>query len=53
MGQLGAFAAWGTCGFVLSAVVPWQVLVGAALVLAALATWVYLGEADGGSTADQ
>lgn len=53
MSQLGASATWGACGFVLSAVVPWQALLGAAVVLAALTAWVYLGEADGEWTADE
>lgn len=36
---------WAACGFVLTPLVLWQVLLGAALVLAALAAWVYLGGA--------
>lgn len=43
--QLGAMVIWAACGFVLTPLVLWQVLLGAALVLAALAAWVYLGGA--------
>lgn len=41
---MSAFARWSVCGFVLAALVPWPVLLGAALVLGALAAGVYFGE---------
>ncbi|WP_154402849.1 hypothetical protein [Nocardioides speluncae] len=53
MERLGALALWGACGFVLAAVVPWQALVCAAVVLTALVGWVYLWEADGEWIADE
>lgn len=44
VGRRTAVAVWAVCGFVLTALVPWLVLVVAALVLAALASWIYLAE---------